>query len=194
MADPGEGDGGGGGTGSLLARKWGPMPVWAWALIGLAVAWGIAKYRSTKAAAAAAADATNLTTADGQAVAPQFVIENNMPFSPSAPVTVPAGPPAPVVTPPGTAPGPPVVKPPAPPAKKPPAKAPAPKGKAKAGVYRVVSGDTLSSIAAKHGTTAQKLFTYNTTPGNRPAATIALLKSRGPNLIFPGEEIDIPQS
>jgi nucleoid-associated protein YgaU len=71
-----------------------------------------------------------------------------------------------------------------------PAPAPAKKAPAK---YKVVAGDTLTSIAARHKTTAAALYTYNTTPGVRSAADIATIKRRGPDLIYPGETILIPQ-
>lgn len=180
---------------NLLQQKWGPLPVWVWGLIGLVAAWLFAKYRDLKSSASQAqadqtqvADATG--AAEGQAVAPQFIIENNLPSQPSAPVTTtPVLPP--VVTPPGTTNAPPVVtgtpvtttKPPvtAPPAKKAPIS------------YKVVHGDTLSSIAARYHTTWQNLWSFNTTAGNRPASTIATLKQRGPNLLYAGETILIPQ-
>jgi LysM repeat protein len=176
----------------------GKVPVWVAALGGLILAWLYAKWRSNKAAAAdtaAKADTASATDAQSEQVAPQFIIENNMPAgvgaptTPSEPVTVPPAPP-PVTTPPGTTPNPPVITPtkpvtpgkPAPkPAKKPPVK------------YIVKHGDTLSAIAKKYKTTTAKLWTYNTTPGNRPAATIKTLKARGQNLLYAGETILIPQ-
>lgn len=197
---------------NLLTTKWGPMPVWLWALIGLAVAWAYAKYKSSKATAAAASTATSSDTtgSDGtEPVAPQFVIENNMPAdnltvnTTSTPVQTPTGPNPPVVTPPGTAPGPPVAtnpdKPPTtgkpPVTTKPPVRVVKPPvSKRKPPIqYKVVHGDTLSAIASRYHTTVAKLWTYNTTPGNRPASTIATLKSRGQNLLFAGETILIPQ-
>lgn len=195
---------------NLLTTKWGPMPVWLYALIVLVLAWIYAKWKASKSTAAAAADTTdtaNLTTDDGQATAPQFIIENNMPaqYQPSAPITTPAAPAAPVVTPPATTPNPPISTPSPPPVLKVPAPVvkpispikkpvtPAAPAKKAPIAYKVVHGDTLSAIAAKYHTTAAKLFTYNTTPGVRPAATIATLKQRGPNLLFAGETIYIPQ-
>ena len=47
-------------------------------------------------------------------------------------------------------------------------------------VYTVVSGDTLSGIASKYGTTYQKLAEYN--------------GISNPNLIYPGQKIKIPSS
>lgn len=178
---------------NLLTSKVGKIPVWVLALGGLVLAWLYAKWRDTKAAAAAA-NTEQVATADaaqGQDVAPQFIIENNMPpdvgapSQPSAPVT-PTNPP-PVITPPGKGPNPPTTKP--------PVKTPNPPKKTakKPIVYRVQHGDTLDSIAKKHHTTWQALWKYNTTPGNRPASTIATLKKRGPSLLYAGEEIDIPQ-
>lgn len=186
---------------NLLQSKWGPLPVWGWALIALGLAWAYAKYRASKSDQAAAGDTTASTgTAadETQAVAPQFVIENNLPATPagpttpppSSPVTTPTTPPV-TTTPPGTGSHPPVVSKPAPkpvsttktPAKKPPIQ------------YKVVAGDSLSSIAAKYKVKGgwQELWTYNTTAGNRPAATIATLKKRGPNSLVRGETILIPQ-
>lgn len=177
-------------TGDLIKQKWGPLPVWGWGLGILVIAWAYSKYKSNKAAQAtsdqAATDTSTVDSGESQATAPQFIIENNLP---SGPVTTPVAPAPPVVTPPGTSPAPPVSTPP--PSKpstpsKPTAKAPI--------TYTVKHGDTLSAIAAKYKTTASKLFTYNTTPGVRPASTIATLKSRGPNLLYAGETILIPQS
>jgi LysM repeat protein len=59
-------------------------------------------------------------------------------------------------------------------------------------VVRVQQGNTLSGIAARFGETWQQVWNYNLTPGVRPAATQATLRQRGPNLLFSGEEIDIP--
>lgn len=179
---------------NLLTSKWGPAPVWVWALGGLVVAWLIAKWRDSKSSKSdQQQQADTADTSESEQVAPQFIIENNMPSvgaptTPSAPVTTTPVPP-PVVTPPNTSPNPPTTtptKPSKPPVKKPPAK--------KAPVkYTVKHGDTLSAIAKKYGTTWQQLWTYNTTAGNRPADTIKTLKSRGPNLLYAGETILIPQ-
>jgi nucleoid-associated protein YgaU len=188
--------------------------VWVWAGGSLVLLWIVAKWRDMKKAAQTAAEeqpdaaaaAGGEYASEGQAVAPQFIIENNMPQSyvpvptpgpappASAPVsTLPAPVTTPVVTPPGHTAKPPVAAKPAAPAKsskvsKPPLK------------YKVQSGDTLSEIAAKHTNpttgkrfTAGQLFEYNTTPGVRPASTITTLKRRGPNKIYPGETIIIPQ-
>lgn len=186
--------------GNFITQKWGPVPVWVWALGGLVLAWAFAKYRDLKSAAAAATPAAapgTTASAESQQVAPQFLIENNLPPEgpvnvtvpitgiPSTPVTPPVTPEPPVVTPPTTTPQPPTTNKPPPPPPKPGPKAPL--------EYKVVHGDTLSSIAARHHTTWQKLFTYNTTPGVRPAKTIQTLKQRGPNLLYAGETILIPQ-
>lgn len=183
---------------SLLASKWGPLPVWAWGAIGLVVAWLIAKWQSSRSAknTKQEADTADLAdTSESEQVAPQFIIENNMPAGVGAPTTpqAPVPPPStpPVVTPPGKSPNPPThQKPPKIPGKpsvpsKPSKKAPV--------EYKVKHGDTLSAIAKKHGTTWQALWTYNTTAGNRPADTIKTLKQRGPNLLYAGETILIPQ-
>ncbi len=176
---------------NLLTSKWGPAPVWVWAMGGLVVAWLVAKWRDSKSSKQQAAQADTADTAESEQVAPQFIIENNMPAgvgaptTPSAPITVPPGPP-PTTTPPGTTPNPPTTTTPKPPPKKPPAKKPPVQ-------YKVKHGDTLTAIAKRYGTTWQALWTYNTTAGNRPADTIKTLKSRGPNLLYAGETILIPQ-
>lgn len=179
---------------SLLTSKWGPLPVWLWGGIGLVLAWLFAKWRdskNTKKQDSTAADTADLgDESESEKVAPQFIIENNMPAgvgappTPSAPITtLPA---TPVVTPPKTTPNPPTTTKPPPPKAKPPAKKEPLK-------YKVKHGDTLSAIAKKYHTTAAALYKYNTTPGNRPAATIATLKKRGPNLLYANETILIPQ-
>jgi LysM repeat protein len=177
----------------------GKVPVWVIALGLLVLAWLYAKWRSDKASSSdtGKADTADATGSDSESeqVAPQFIIENNMPASAGAPATPPSTPvtqppvPPPVTTLPGTTPNPPVITPtkpttpakPTAPAKKPPIK------------YVVKHGDTLSAIAKKYKTTAAALFTYNTTAGVRPAATIKTLKARGPNLLYAGETILIPQ-
>jgi len=194
----------------LLTQKKGPLPVWAWAGLGLAGAYAYSRYKAGKTSSSTSTATTAGTAAVGEPAGtpPDFVIENNLPGAPASIPAAPAGAPTPstpitpgtplpVVTPPNTVPWPPIlVKPPVPPTPAPPGKAPSP---APPPVHRgplsyvVVTGDNLSSIAAKHGTSASALYAYNTTPGNRPAATIATLKQRGPDLIFPGETILIPQ-
>lgn len=175
----------------------GKVPVWV-IMIGLLIlAWLYAKWRSDKASSSSTskADTADATGSDSESeqVAPQFIIENNMPAgvgaptTPSAPVTVPPAPP-PVTTLPGTTPNPPVITPTKP--VTPPKTSPAKKAPVK---YIVKHGDTLSAIAKKYKTTTAALWTYNTTPGNRPAATIKTLKARTPNLIYAGETILIPQ-
>lgn len=178
---------------NLLTSKWGPLPVWAWSGIGLVAAWLFAKWRDSRAPKKqdAGQDTGTADAAQSEAVAPQFIIENNMPAmpagvgaptTPSAPVTLPA-PVPPVVTPPGTGPHPPTPGP----------HKPTPTTPKKPTAYKVKHGDTLSAIAKRNGTTWQALWEYNTTPGNRPASTIATLKKRGPNLLFAGETILIPE-
>ncbi len=83
----------------------------------------------------------------------------------------------------------PAPKPPPKPAPKPtPKPVPKPPAKAKTKVitYTVKRGDTLSSIAAKHHTTVDAIWTYNTTGGHRPADTVATIKKRGKNTMYAG--------
>jgi hypothetical protein len=181
---------------SLLTSKWGPLPVWGWALIGLGLAWAYAKYRSTKTADTGDSSADDAATSESEDVIPQFVIENNMPTpsvtvippgvgaptTPSAPITTLPAPSGPVITPPGTAPRPPVAGHPAPPA--------SPK---KPIHYKVVAGDTPASIAKKHGTTWAKIWAFNMSPSNRAKTAIDKLKKIGNRKVQPGEILFIPQ-
>jgi LysM repeat protein len=184
------------GEANFLVRKVGPAPIWVWALLGLVLAWAFAKYRDLKnsaAAATAAAPPGAVASSESQDVAPQFIIEENLPTvpvsitgAPSAPVTMPPVPAAPVTTPPSTSPQPPIASRPT---------APPPRKTSAAPLHYIVQhGDNLSSIAARYHTTAARLFEYNTTPGVRPASTIATLRKRGPNLLYSGETILIPRS
>lgn len=183
-------------SGNLLQQKWGPLQVWVWALIGLGAAYLYAKH---KAASTSSTQTATTATAAGEPATspPQYVIENNLPPSGAPPIPPTPGTTSspPVITPPGTGVTPPIAvqggNPPK--AGGPPTPVSAPPPPASPISYTVVSGDTLSSIAAKYGTTWQTLWAYNTTPGNRPAQTIAILKQRGPNLIYAGETILIPQ-
>jgi hypothetical protein len=180
-------------SGSFLTSKKAGLPVWIWGGIGLGGAYLYSRYRANQQAAATAAAST---TAAGQPAGtpPQFVIENNLPAAPvpSAPVT-PAATTPPAVVPPGRSPSPPVVVRPVGPALPGPIQAAGGLGASRTPQQYVVhTGDNLTTIAQQYGTTAQALYAYNTTPGVRPAATIATLKARGPNLVYAGETILIP--
>lgn len=171
---------------NFLTSKKGGLPIWAWAAIGLVLAIFYSMWRAKKSGTSTTPTAKTTTTPDESSGTPDFVSETNITnIEPPAQVITPApvgkGP-----TPPGTShPGQP--KPPkTPPGKKPPTHKPP-----KVIEYRVKHGDTLSSIAKKYHTTWQEIYKYNTTKGNRPDKTIAVLKKRGPNLIFRNEEIDI---
>lgn len=100
-------------------------------------------------------------------------------------------PPYPVnVAPPTSVPGP--INPPTTP---PPVKPPAPKPPStKIPPYisvKAVRGDTISKIAAKHGKSWQTVWNFNLKYRN--AATVAVMKARGPNLIFAGTTIWVPK-
>lgn len=189
--------------GSFLMKKAGPLPVYAWAGGGLGVALLISRFRSAKADKAA--QQQQATPYAGYAnqpegTVPQFIIQNQLPYVPSAPVVpTPTGPP--VVVPPGGATTPPTTSTPPPttsptptpaPVPTPAPTAPAPTPARQAQWYTVQHGDSLSSIAARFGTTAERIYQYNTTPGNRSAESIATIKSRGPNLIYAGSTFLIP--
>jgi len=187
--------------GNFLTRKLGPMPMYGWMGGLLAVLIGVSLYKnkSSTAATAAATDSTSTDTVPSDQV-PDYITQvyntvnatTGQPATTTAPPTTTPVTPKPPTTPPVNpvkAPTP--VKKPTPVTVKKPAPTPV---KAKTPIsYKVQHGDTLTSIAKKYGTTWQALWTYNTTSGVRPAATIATLKQRGPNLLYSGETILIPQ-
>lgn len=89
-------------TSSPFTRKLGPLPLWAWMGIGLAVALGYYYFRSNKASAAATqqAGANNAPGGVDSSLVPQFVNQvytNSAPPQPGMPgptgPTGPAGPP-----------------------------------------------------------------------------------------------------
>lgn len=176
-----------------LKGKVGGIPVWLIAVIGTGVLTFvlIRKKSSQDSATQAAADQTS-TDLGSAAELPNFfdvsglmpyqggdvyVTQTNNPGNTGGTVSQPP----PVTTPPSTG----GVTTPKPPAT------------AKPLEYKVKKGDTLTSIAKKYGLTATQLYDYNIGTGskgaNRPASTIATLKSRGPNLLYSNETIDIPK-
>lgn len=100
-------------------------------------------------------------------------------------------PPQPVnVPPPVDVPGP-VIPPTNPPPNNPPPTKP-PDNKIPPHIVHVVKrGETLSTIAKKYGTTWQTIWNFNLK--YRSAATRAVLRARGPNLIFAGSTFWIPK-
>lgn len=176
----------------MWKKKLGPLPAWGWGAILLAAAllWSLGQSRAQEKDTADTG--TEVQTVPSDQV-PDFISQvysttiNNLP-APTA-GTSPKPPPTNTLPKPVDAPpvSPPKQTTPAAPAKPKPA---APK---KPISYKVKSGDTLSSIAKKYGTTWQKLWAYNTKAGVRPADTIKTLKARGPNLLYSGETILIPQ-
>lgn len=172
--------------GNAFTRRLGPLPLWAWMALGLGLAVVYSQWRKNKAAAATQAAQASATTTAGQT--PPFIIQNyaQVPGAPVTPTTpTPPGTPVPSPPPPGSGTGVPAT-PPSTTTSTPSAAAPT--------KYRVKTGDTLSSIAAKYHTTWQNLYNFNTSPASgRPASTIATLKARGPNLLETNELILIPQ-
>lgn len=166
----------------LLTKKIGPMPTWGWMgiLLVVVLAWRLYSNKKSAAATVQTTSADQTTPSNVPEFISQSYITNNIPAEPSEPVTT--GPVPPVSKPP--------VKGPQPPGK-PPTKRPPHPPKEKVIEYRVKKGDTLSSIAKRYHTTVAAIWKYNTTPGNRPAATIKTLEKRGQNLIFRNEQIDI---
>lgn len=167
---------------SFFTQKIGPAPVWAYGALGLGAALVVANYRAGKNPPKGAASDTADDTVPQDQV-PAYITQNYITVNnegddaPTVP-GVPTTPTVPPVAPPKT---------PAPP--KPPVVT---KPRAKAQEYRVKHGDTLSSIAKRYHTTWQAIWKFNTTAGNRPAATIKTLKNRGPNLLYANELILIP--
>jgi LysM repeat protein len=185
-----------GGIGETLKSKAGPLPVWAWTLLGsIALALYLMRKKSQSGTDKAAADQTNSDLGSAAELANMFEVAGLMPYQggdvyintttsqnpPSSP-SKPSGGGHDKGGSTGSLPG--TANPPG----KPPVKG-APKPRA---TYTVKHGDTLSGIAKKYGTTWQALFKYNTTPGVRPADTERELKKRGPNLLYANEKILIP--
>lgn len=202
----------------FLTKKAGPLPVYAWAGIGLGAAWLYAKYKAGKTATATAATASDTSAAAEPATgAPYYVIENNLPATggtgtpvttgttttttppgttPQPPTTTPITPPIQGGNPP-RGPGGPVLAPPTPPATPPvgtPVKSPTPPKATAPQTYKVQSGDTLWGIAQKflgNGANYTKIWAYNT-PAARKAAGLPPVQGNNPNLIYPGEVFLIP--
>lgn len=208
---------------SFLTSKAGPLPVWGWGAIGLGAAYGYSRYKANKAAKqnpeqAGQTGTAGFTYGAGQPVSgqPTYLIENNIPgfgSVASTPVTTAPAPGPPVVTPPGTTTTPPVnnvpspapvpvqAPPPAPaPASAPPTAPPPPRPAPRPPVpthnaitYRVRPGDTLSKIASAYHIRGgwQALYAYNTNPQYN--AAWATFKRQGPNLLYSGQTIHVPQ-
>lgn len=207
MAEPAPGGGGG------LNHKLGPLPVWLWAVLAGAGLGGIWFLRSRNSAAAqpanaadATADDTNRTTIVpsidaglsesqwqqlmnairglyGQNSAPPPPDDTPPPdhINNGIPPAVPGG--SIHVTPPATSPTTGGSNTSAP--SKTPVFITVPQG----------SGWSWSSIAAQYGHSWQDLWAYNLTPGIRPAATEAQLKSEGVNhSLFGGTKVAVPSN
>lgn len=189
---------------STLKQKAGPLPVWAWAAIGTVLLAAFMIFRKSKSSSTtndqAAADQTNSNLGSAAELANMFEVAGLMPYQggdvyvnttqtnnpPAGPVTTPPPDTTPIMNPP-------VNTPVTHPVVNPPKTTPVASGPPKpAAIYVVKSGDNLTAIAKKYGVTEAKLWAYNITKGVRPAATIATLKARGPNLLYSNEKIYIP--
>lgn len=178
-----------------LKSKVGPLPMWAWTLLGtIALSLFLIRQKSKNGNDKAAADQTNSDLGSAAQLANAFTVAGLMPYQggdvyinttttqnppPSSTKPTPLPLPTPVIHPPGGKPA----HTPSTGTNKPPA----PRA-----TYVVKRNDTLGSIAKKYGTTWQALFKYNTTKGVRPDSTISTLKKRGPNLLYANEKILIP--
>lgn len=186
--------------GGTLKEKHFGVPTWVIAIVGVIAMALYLKHRKANAPAdstKAAADQTNSDLGSASQLANEFWQAGIMPFmggdvyvtqtNTNNPAPTPG---TPVPTGPGPKPPPPkaggvvVIKPPVKPSTAPL-------------VYRVKKGDTLDAIAKRYGLSWKQLYTYNISTGakgaNRPASTIATLKSRGPDYLVSNEEIDIPK-
>lgn len=179
---------------STLKSKAGPLPIWAWTLLGtIALALFLMRQKSKNTNDKAAADQTNSDLGSAAELANMFEVAGLMPYQGGdvyINTTNEKNPPASKGTPSGQGhtghhwpPGPPTEHP------GPPSTKGAPKAQA---TYVVKHNDTLTSIGRKYGFSWQELYKYNTTPGVRDASTEATLKKRGPNLLYAGEKILIP--
>lgn len=201
-----------GGGGISFTGKFAGLPVWGWMGIGLAAAVLASQWRKNKTAATAGTGSSSAAAAGTpNSQTPPFIIQNYLPTGAPGPAG-PAGPAGPTGSTGATG----ATGPAGPAAGGTPAPAPSPTpGPSPAPVprpapvslpvahqplaYRVLPGDSLSSIAAKYHVPGgwQALYAYNigTGPGtaNRSASDIQTLKSRGPNLIYSNETIFIPQ-
>jgi nucleoid-associated protein YgaU len=120
--------------GSIIWRKQGPLPVWAWTLIALLVLFAVVWWRRNKAAAVDAEASTSYEQLPGDQTAPPvFIVPAGQP-GPAGPAG-PAGPPGtvPPAPPGGGRPTPPA--PPKPPTPVPPKPVPKPPG----GIVKVTS-------------------------------------------------------
>lgn len=186
---------------STLKQKAGPLPIWAWAGLGtIALALYLMRKKSKAASdtTGAAANQTNSDLGSAAELANMFEVAGLMPYQGGnvyVNTTVSGPPPSSSGTPTGNGHGTPTPTPTPSPVTRPapttgPIVGPAAKPQA---IYRVKTGDTLTSIARKYGVSEANLWAYNLTPGVRSAQAIATLKSRGQNKIFANEEIDVPQ-
>lgn len=82
----------------IWAKKYGPLPAWAWASIGLVIILGVLYLRNKKTASTAASTTSDTTAADtaGAGQVPQFV---NQTYTTVTPPSSPSPPPSTSVTP-----------------------------------------------------------------------------------------------
>jgi hypothetical protein len=199
-----------GGEGFFQRKVFG---VKTWVLmLGLTIAilsWSLIKARKNGNASSTSSTTTGTNSGTNAQYTPPYVIETNVNEAPvnvtqtddDEPIPVdrpPGGPPRrrprPIKGPPPPVPGPPSSPPPSgvPVKSKPPAPGYT--------VYRVKPRDNLTTIA-RHFKVFQTnpnpglaLYNYQLTAGLRSPADQKTLRQRGPNLIFPNEEIYIPKN
>jgi hypothetical protein len=206
MSMPDEPSSGGGG-GNIFMRKIGPLPMWGWMGIALALALMFHLYEKHKAGSSGTSNATSTGSATDQSaggvnspggvdssLVPQFVNQTYVDSQPPV---------APNVTVNNTVPAPPVVVTPTPP----PAATPAPAktisgapGSYTTGVagglneWTSTGKYSINTIAKSHGMTAQQLIASSEKAQNNPSLA-AYVKKGNLNAMLPaGVEIFIPNA
>jgi LysM repeat protein len=160
-----------------LKSKAGPFPIWVWAAFFTALVAIVMLRRKNKSTTEAAADQTNSDLGSAAELANMFTVAGLMPYqggdvyvnttdthTPPKVGTLPWQPPSR-----GSGP------------------APAPMS-----TYVVKKGDTISSIAKKHGISYAKLWQYNIVDAGRSKGAIKSLLNEGPNKLKPNQTILIP--
>lgn len=164
----------GGGTG--LNKKWGPLPIWVYAVAVIGLLWAYEKYRSNQSAASSSTSSTS-GSAEPSTGTGYTIIENNLP--PTSGTTSGGG----VTTsPPGTGTSPPTT-----------GSTGAPKNAVPAlnsvsyVIYKALPTDTWASIAKKYYLTPATLEAANTAANRGALGTISTTGK-----ITGGEQILIP--
>lgn len=168
------------GIGETLKTKAGPLPVWAWTLLGsIALALYLIRKKSVSGSTQAAADQTNSDLGSAAELANMFTVAGLMPYQ-GGDVYVNS-----TTTPTPPAPG-------KPPAKKPPVG----KDIETSHFYKTTSNTDWNALAKQlhvFGGNGQALYEYNLIPNKHTPATLKAFK-RTPKTVSKGELIAVPMS